>query len=125
MKLLLDTHVLLWSIEESARLNEITRREIESGENLVLVSLVSLWELEIKQSLGKFKIPERFYQRLPGYGFGILSITLNHVQAVGTLPFLHRDPFDRMLVAQAKAEQLTLVTRDEDIMGYDVPILKA
>lgn len=125
MRLLLDTHVFLWTVVESSILNDSARRQIAAEGNLSFVSLISLWELEIKRSLGRLDLPERFYERLPGLGCEILPLTVTHIEAVGNLPLLHRDPFDRMLVAQAKSEQLTLVTRDKEMMRYDVSILKA
>lgn len=125
MRLLLDTHIFLWTMVESSILDERARRQIVAAGNIAMVSLVSLWELEMKRSLGKLDFPERLYERLPGFGLEILPLTVAHIEAFGLLPVLHRDPFDRMLVAQAKLEQLTLVTRDEEMMRYGVQILKA
>lgn len=125
MKLLLDTHALLWATSDSNALSAEAREHIASEENIVFVSLVSLWELRIKESLQKIKLPSLFYKNLQPAGFELLPLLLSHIEALGRLPLYHRDPFDRMLVAQARCEQLTLVTRDEEIKKYDVNLLLA
>lgn len=125
MRLLLDTHVLYWTTGKRLELSEEARRAIDADDALAFVSIVSLWELRIKETIRKIVLTENFYEELIPGGFDILPVTLAHIETLGHLPLLHRDPFDRMLVAQAKAEQLTLVTRDEEMMRYDVPILKA
>ena len=125
MKLLLDTHTLLWAVSAENSLAPQAQKEITAEENIVFVSLASLWEIRIKESLGKIKLPPNFYAGLQPAGFELLPISLGHVDALGKLPHHHRDPFDRMLVAQAKCEQLLLVTRDEEIKKYDVSLLLA
>lgn len=125
MRLLLDTHVLYWTTGKRLELSEEARKAINSDDSMAFVSIVSLWELRIKESLRKIVLTENFYEELIPGGFDILPVTLAHIETLGHLPHLHRDPFDRMLVAQAKAEQLLLVTRDEKMMRYDVPVLKA
>lgn len=125
MNLLLDSHILLWTVEENNSLNTEVRKAITSEENNIVVSIVSLWELEIKRAAGKLRLPENFFNKLPSFRCEILGITLRHIEALGRLPPLHRDPFDRMLVAQAQCEQLILATRDDDITRYKVDILKA
>lgn len=125
MKLLLDTCALLWATGNEARLSDQARAEIGSDENVVYVSLVSLWELRIKESIGKITLPKNFYKKIEPVGFEILPLSLHHIEAVGGLPLHHRDPFDRMLVAQAKVEQLTLVTNDQEMIRYDVSFLRA
>lgn len=125
MRLLLDSHTLLWAVSSPEQLAQQARDRIGSGDSVVFVSLASLWELRIKETIGKLSLPDRFYQQLGPAGYEILAITLAHIGAYGTLPLLHRDPFDRMLVAQAKIEELTLVTRDPQIARYGVPTMSA
>lgn len=125
MKLLLDTHALLWAISFEQELSEQARNEINNLQNLVFVSSISLWELRIKETLKKISLPENFYSSLAPAGYEILQLSLKHIETFGYLPLHHRDPFDRMLVAQAQTDQLTLVTRDSKLVEYDVEILKA
>jgi len=125
MSLLLDTQVLLWCLSEPRRLAPKARRRIESSGQVVFVSAVSAWEMEIKRALGKLEAPSDLGAQLGQLGFTELPIRLAHVTELGSLPSLHRDPFDRMLVAQARVEQLTLVTADEQLLGYPVKLLAA
>lgn len=125
MNLLLDTHVLLWWLDDNPALSSKAKAAIADGTNLVFVSAAVIWEIRIKQSLGKLEIPSNFRQVLNRQPFDKLDITVEHAHAVGDLPPYHRDPFDRMLVAQAKVEGLTLVTRDEHLRKYKVPLIKA
>lgn len=125
MKILLDTHTLLWAVSSPGELSTPARAAIGSDGNVVYAGIVSLWELRIKESSGKIKMPDDFYKTISDKGFEILTMTLAHITALGSLPFHHRDPFDRMLVAQAKTEQLLLITRDDDIKKYGVNFLQA
>ena len=125
MNLLLDTHVLLWWLDANPTLSEKANSTIADGNNLVLISSAVIWEIRIKQALGKLEIPSSFRQVLDQQPFEMLAITAEHAHAVGDLPAIHRDPFDRMLIAQAKVERLTIVTRDTIIEQYNIPIIKA
>lgn len=125
MRYLLDTHVFLWSVADASRIALPVRKIIESPDNVIFVSLISLWELRIKESLGKVTLPKNFYRSLESAGFELLALNLEHIQALGDLPPHHRDPFDRMLIVQAQCEQMTLITRDEEIQKYDLSLLKA
>jgi PIN domain nuclease of toxin-antitoxin system len=125
MSLLLDTQVLLWYLGHSERIGQRARRRIDQASAVVFVSVVSVWEIEIKRALGKLRAPNDLEQSLAEKRFSELSLRLTHVAELASLPSLHRDPFDRMLVAQARAEQLTLVTADEQIRRYDVKTLTA
>lgn len=125
MRLLLDTHALLWAVTDPNELAAEARAQIGSGEVAVFVSLVSLWELRIKESIGKLALPEGFYASLQPAGYDLLPVSLEHIDAYGRLPLLHRDPFDRMLVAQASTDRLTLVSRDPDVARYGIAVLKA
>ncbi|MFD8147691.1 type II toxin-antitoxin system VapC family toxin [Streptomyces sp. NPDC059708] len=122
MRLLLDTHVVLWWLADSAELSgEI--KDLLDTEPAVYVSAVSPWEIAIKQSLGKLTGPEDLAERVRDSQFTSLPITAGHGVRAGRLPQHHRDPFDRLLVAQAQIEGLTLVTRDKWIEQYDVRVL--
>ena len=122
--LLLDTHVFLWWRADDPRLGKVAREAI-AGADLVFVSAASAWEAAIKQALGRLEIPDRFTAGVEASGFSRLPISFAHAERAGALPLHHRDPFDRMLVAQALEEHLTLVTRDAALAAYDVPLLPA
>lgn len=125
MNLLLDTHTLLWWLDDDPTLSKKANAAIADGNNLVFVSAVVIWEIKIKQALGKLEIPENFRNVLEDQPFKILDITGDHAFAVGDLPEYHRDPFDRMLVAQSKVEGLTLVSRDIRLKKYKIPFIEA
>ncbi len=125
MKLLLDTHVLLWALESPATLRADARAAIENPRSLVLVSAVTAWEIGVKMAVGKLKAPGDLAAQLREKRFTPLLATLEHGLHVATLPVLHGDPFDRLLVAQAQLEGLTIVTRDPRIAAYDVETLAA
>lgn len=125
MKLLLDTHALLWWLFELPQLGETARAEIGSPVSKVHVSAVSATEISIKQASGKMEAPDDLPAQLAINSFAELPLSVRHGLAVAELPPHHGDPFDRMLVAQARVEGLTLVTSDRKISAYDVPILSA
>jgi len=125
MKLLLDTHLLLWAAGKPERLPKQARTLIENLDNQLLFSAASLWEVAIKRGLGRedFKVDARLLRRgLLDNGYGELPIISDHVVATESLPFLHKDPFDRILVAQATVEGVTLVTVDSSVSQYPGPI---
>jgi PIN domain nuclease of toxin-antitoxin system len=124
MSLLLDTHIALWAITGDAILDEVFLDRLRHDPDIFL-SPVSLWEITIKQATGKLAGPSDLAERVRDIGFRELPVTYAHAIAARRLPPHHRDPFDRMLVAQAAVEGLTLVSRDESIARYDVDILKA
>lgn len=121
--LLLDTHALLWALSDDGTLAEDARAAIVGGRTRVLVSTVSIWEIVIKRGLGKLDAPGDLLAQLEDARFEVLTMTAEHALEVGELPDHHRDPFDRLLVAQARIERLTIVTRDSRIREYDVPVL--
>ena len=125
MNLLLDTHALLWWLDDYPTLSRKAKAAIADGKNMVFISAVVIWEIKIKQALRKLKIPPNFRRVLDDQPFNMLDITVAHAHATGDLPAYHRDPFDRMLVAQAKVEGFTLVTRDIRLKEYKIPIIKA
>lgn len=122
MNLLLDTHVLLWWLAD-AELDDDARAAIADPDHLVVVSAASIWEIAIKRQLGTLDAPDDAPDAVATSGFDALDITLAHAQAAGALPMHHRDPFDRMLVAQARLEGLVVVTRDPVLADYDVETL--
>jgi PIN domain nuclease of toxin-antitoxin system len=124
MQILLDTHVLIWALSDPKKLSPKARSQIESPENLIYVSVASLWELQIKESINKVSLPKDFFQKMEPFGFEILPIKLSHLQYLRKLPLHHRDPFDRMLIAQANCEALTLMTVDQEIFKYKVKIFE-
>ncbi len=125
MRLLLDSHVLIWWLENPERLAEPLRDAIREPANEVLFSAASIWELNIKSALNRLRLPPSFVTLLRHDGLDELEINVAHAQATASLPPIHGDPFDRMLVAQALTEGLVLATRDRTIMRYDVPVMEA
>ena len=123
MRLLLDTHVAIWWLSGDKRLSTATRHAIEDAPNAFL-SAVSLWEIFIKQDTGRLDLPVGFVDALRD-DFIELALTFDHALAGRALPWLHRDPFDRMLVAQARVEGLTIVSSDRMLSAYGVPVLAA
>ena len=125
MNLLLDTHVVLWWLDNPNLLSEQAVAAIKQLDNNVMVSVVSAWEIAIKKALGKLEAPENLKEMVVAARFQWLPITYEHVWKINDLPFHHEDPFDRLLVAQATVENLTLVTRDSRIKAYTIPLLDA
>ena len=123
MQLLLDTHVLLWSLAGDERLGERAVDLIEDGRNVVYVSAASIWEISIKRSLGKLRVPGDVLAEVDAASFIRLPISFEHADAVAALPDLHADPFDRMLIAQARTDRLTLMTHDALMQRYDVQLI--
>ena len=127
MKVLLDTHLLLWAANEPKRIPKAARDLIEETENDLLFSAASMWEIAIKRSLGRadFQVnPRVLWRALLENGYSELAITSEHVIQVDQLPPKHKDPFDRVLVGQAMVEGITLVTNDQKLMGYPGAIHK-
>ena len=124
-RLLLDTHVLLWWLANDAALGNKTRQALRDSHNDVYVSAATTWEVSIKKAFGKLDAPDDLDSIVEEERFLKLPISLYHGQMAGLLPPHHRDPFDRMLVAQAQAEGLIVVTADPNIPRYSVPILPA
>jgi PIN domain nuclease of toxin-antitoxin system len=121
---LLDTHILIWAVSDPARLDQATHEAIVDPDNQVMVSSATVWEIAIKQAQGRLNFPmDRFDPTMHAMGFDVLPILPVHAMAAGALPRHHADPFDRMLIAQARVENLVLATRDNAIARYDVPLL--
>ena len=125
MRLLLDTQVLIWSLLVPDRLLATAREAIQDEDNDVFVSIASPWEMAIKKSRSNLDPPDDLDVQLAEKGFSLLPISLRHTQAVSTLPHHHGDPFDRMLVAQAQTDGLTIVTSDRKIAQYQVAVMRA
>jgi PIN domain nuclease of toxin-antitoxin system len=128
MKFLLDTHILLWAAYQPEKLSELTRTLLNDIENELFYSAASLWEIAIKRGLGRndFQIQPRVLQReLQDQGYQALAISTEHSLAVEDLPLIHKDPFDRILIAQATVEGITLLSADELVIQYPGPIRKA
>ena len=125
MKLLLDTHLLLWAAGQPERLSGATRALLEDADSELFFSSASLWEIAIKRALGRddFRVDPRLLRRgLLDNGYGELPITSEHAVSVDSLPPIHRDPFDRMLVAQAMTEGITLLSVDPQVLQYSGPV---
>ncbi len=125
MRLLLDTHVLLWWLADDPSLVDKAKSAIADPGSAVFVSAASAWEVAIKQALGKLDAPSDLEQQIEVNRFEPLSVTISHAYSAGTLPRHHDDPFDRMLVAQAITERLTIVTRDPRLSPYGISTLAA
>jgi PIN domain nuclease of toxin-antitoxin system len=127
--LLLDTHAFLWAAADPDELRPEARTAIEDSANDVLVSAGVAWEISIKVALGKLTVPADpavwFPARVRSLGFQALDISSAHALAVGGLPEVHRDPFDRIMIAQAQIEGLTFVTRDPDNQKYPINVMEA
>ena len=127
MKFLLDTHALIWWDSEPQRLSQKILNICQDTKNVLLVSVASLWEMQIKLQLGKLKLNKPLAELVSGQmeinKIDILDVKLQHVLALGKLPSLHKDPFDRLLIAQADIEQAILVTKDQIFREYEVKVV--
>ena len=127
MRLLLDTHAFIWLDNAPTRLTQRVRSAIEDTDNSLLLSMVSVWEIQIKTQLGRLDIPNGLanliQRQQESNGIELLPITVPHVLALSELPFHHGDPFDRLLISQARVEDIILVTKDENISKYPVDLL--
>lgn len=121
----MDSHVAIWAIQDRGQLRTATLRLIDDPTINVFVSAASIWEISIKSASGKLQVADNFVELVRGAAYTELPVTYRHAEMAANLPLHHRDPFDRMLVAQAQAEGLTLVTDDSMIAPYNVSILSA
>ncbi len=126
-RLLLETHAFLWWVDDAPELSAAARRAIADGNNECYLSVASCWEMAIKSSLGKLKLAksvERFVsEQITANGFSLLNIELRHAAKVEKLPFHHRDPFGRLLIAQAMTEKLTIISADGNFSHYGVKVI--
>jgi len=127
VRLLLDTHVWLWMVSDAERLNDEARAALADPDNDLFLSVAAVWELAIKHVAGKLRYPGSLVVQVPLHiqrsGVSPLAIQVQHAVAAAALPNHHRDPFDRMMIAQAQAEEMTLATADKRLTAYDVPLL--
>ncbi|MGE3919769.1 MAG: type II toxin-antitoxin system VapC family toxin [Gammaproteobacteria bacterium] len=123
MNLLLDTHIFLWWLADDKRLTKKIKNLIAQPENMIFISVISAWEINIKTALGKLEIPDEIEKAILDNGFQMLLLNFSHTSIANKLPYLHRDPFDHMLIAQAKAENFTFVTHDAKLTNYDINII--
>ena len=127
MRLLLDTQIFLWFLENERKIPATARAAIHDTENAVFVSAAAVWEIAIKASIGRLRISAEDVRRLPELidtsGFAELPVLGRHAAGVHALPWHHRDPFDRLMIAQARDEDLRLVSVDPIVRSYDVPLL--
>ena len=127
MKLLLDTHIILWWISGQESFSPRAKTFLLSGEHALYVSIVSAWEVAVKVSIGK--LPElnggvkTFLAKVEEMPISLIGVEPCHIELIEKLPFIHRDPFDRLLISAAKMEGMTIITADENIHRYDVPTL--
>jgi PIN domain nuclease of toxin-antitoxin system len=122
-RLLLDTHTLLWALGSPSTLHPEAYAAIADPDNLVHVSIASLWECTLKAAIGKLDLPEDFFAVIQGGGYRLLPIRIADLEGLRELPLHHRDPFDRLLIAQARVQGLVLVTRDSAVAQYDLRTL--
>ena len=122
MKLLIDTHAIIWWLAGDKRLSPTAREAIAAADVEAAVSVASVWEASIKRTAGRLRGPD-LAAAVSAAGLPFLRIDERHAKLAGELPLLHRDPFDRMLVAQASVERVSIVTADDRIPRYDVPVL--
>jgi PIN domain nuclease of toxin-antitoxin system len=125
MRLLLDSHVALWTLAWPERLRKSTRLSIMSPDNEIFVSAATMWELALKAGKGKLVLPDNFAESLAQQDFKELPVRWIHTKTISRLPSIHGDPFDRLLLAQACAEGLTFVTADQICLQYPVPMMEA
>lgn len=122
MKLLLNTHTLIWWLKNDPTLFEGAKKAISNPDNLVFISAASAWEIAIKKSLGKLDAPDDLETQIEKHNFQLLPITIAHGVAVGKLPWHHKDPFDRIIIAQAICESMTIITRDKKFNSYNISL---
>lgn len=128
MKLILDTHIAIWFITDDEKLGPETKALIEDADNVIFLSLVSLWEIGIKYSLGKLELKTDLnclFELFSESGFRFLPIMPEHILTNATLSFHHKDPFDRLIIAQAKREGYSLISADELFERYQINLIKA
>jgi PIN domain nuclease of toxin-antitoxin system len=126
MNYLLDTHTLIWFLNGEDNLSDKSKEVIENPENSNFISIASIWELAIKISLDKFKFEKgfkKFLELIDENGFEIIPISFEHAVRLSRLEFIHRDPFDRLIVVQAMTDNLTVITKDENMAKYEIKTL--
>ena len=124
MRYLLDTHTAIWEFNDSPELSAKVKSVIDDDSNEIFVSIVSAWEIAIKRSLDRERTPlcsmSEFFDEIEASGFGLLALKPHHIRPVENLPYHHRDPFDRLLISTAIAEDMTFISADENVPKYNV-----
>jgi PIN domain nuclease of toxin-antitoxin system len=126
MRYLLDTHALIWHLEDDARLSVQAKSVIEDDQNEIIATIASFWEMAIKINLGKLVLKmslDEMFEKLDDMGIRIITIQASHIHIIETLPLHHRDPFDRMIIAQADAEKCIIISIDEAFDAYQTAVL--
>jgi PIN domain nuclease of toxin-antitoxin system len=123
-RILLDTHILLWWMQGSAKLSLRSRKLIADPGNVIFVSAASIWEMRIKHGLGKLDLPANFGDALAQLAFEELTVSIAHTNELSRLPKLHQDPFDRILISQARVEKLVLLSADKAVVEYGAPVIQ-
>jgi len=126
MNLILDTHIAIWFVTDSGQLPESAKLHIENSGNRCFVSVATLWEMGIKHSLGKLKLKtelKKIFELFIDSGFILLPITPDHILTNASLPFHHRDPFDRLIIAQTKREGFSVISKDPEFEKYDINLI--
>ncbi len=126
-RFLIDTQIFIWGMERNKKLPTSIISILQNSEYEIFISVASVWEIVIKKAKGSLKTPQNLEESIKEAGFKLLSIELSHALGVGKLPFYkdHKDPFDRVLISQAKVETLILITTDPKIWKYKIPLMKA
>lgn len=126
MNLILDTHIAIWFVTDNDQLPETAKNHIENSGNRCFISIATLWEMGIKHSLGKLKLKtdlKKIFELFSDSGFILMPITPEHILTNASLPFHHRDPFDRLLIAQAKREGFSLISKDQEFEKYNINLI--
>lgn len=124
-RFLLDTQIFIWWMEDQKRLKENIKSVLTDSTNTIFLSVTSVWEMVIKLKIGKLKLPKNWKQTIRNGRFEILPVNLEHTLALEELPLHHKDPFDRMLIAQANVEGCTFITVDQKIQKYKIPVVNS
>lgn len=124
-RILLDTHALIWWMDGDHSLGQLAQDYISNSQNEIYVSAANVWEMTIKKQLGKLDCPDDLDAVIESLGFSKLNITPFHAEQAGNLPQHHKDPFDRMLIVQAQAEGLQIMTKDEHFPAYGISLIDA
>lgn len=124
MSYLVDTHIFIWLMENNKKVSPRIKTLLQDPRANVFISIASIWEMVIKQTKGQLKIPKDIEGGIENSGLMILPIEISHVLETGKLPLHHKDPFDRILISQALIENLTLITADQKIWKYHLPLIK-
>jgi PIN domain nuclease of toxin-antitoxin system len=125
MRILIDTHILIWWLDDNDRLSTPIRKRIANPDNQIFISAISIFEISMKMSLGKLSLGDSLEKQLQINAIDTLPFSLNHALTAETLPWHHRDPFDRMLIAQSLSEKMPIISCDEQFIPYNISLIRA